>query len=128
MGKCAAAANCTNCASCVAAVASFVNSQKDAVGSAAVAAAWDAQFSSIKSALGALGDTLDPAAVKTAISNSRDGNLGKRAGSLCTQMQCKWPVVVVGEAGGRGGGGEVRFCVDHEAAVCWSGLSSPSTV
>lgn len=89
MGTCTKDATCTNCATCVAAVSSFVRSQQKQKDAAAVAAAWTAQQSSIAAALGSSLKVADAAAVATAIANSYQGNLGKRAGSLCTQMQCR---------------------------------------
>lgn len=92
IGKCVAAATCTNCAKCVAAVLPFVRSQQGVMDPAAVASAWTARSAVIIAAVGA-GD-VDAAVVSAAtaaISASPNGNLGKRAGALCNQLQCKFP-------------------------------------
>lgn len=94
MGTCAAAANCANCGACVAAVADFVKSQLTVADATAVGAAFVTALPSIQQKIGAAAATLSPdsaaaQAVRTAIQGSYQGSLAKRAGALCTQMQCE---------------------------------------
>jgi hypothetical protein len=94
MGKCVQQATCGNCAACVAAVGSFVKTQQQYTGSLAadtVAANWNRDGKAIVDSLNVVGvDSLElVAAAVNAIKASHEGMLGKRAGGLCAQLQCK---------------------------------------
>jgi hypothetical protein len=74
-------------------VSSFVQSVQQVADAGTVASAFLQQSDGIKAALGDLGQSLtDVSSIRDAIASSNAGNLGRRAGSLCTQMQCKWLV------------------------------------
>lgn len=87
LGQCKASATCVNCAKCVAGVGAFVRAQQLLTTADAVADNWKAQGQAIATAIDA-GD-VDVATVEVAIRSSPGGNIGKRAGSLCAQMQCE---------------------------------------
>lgn len=115
MGTCAAGASCANCGRCVAAVADFVRSQLKATDAAAVSAAFTAALPDIKAKLGSDLIVLPEvtAAIPGAIQASYQGNLAKRAGALCTQMQCKWTAVPSSN------GLSTFMCVVHMAGLCF---------
>jgi hypothetical protein len=89
LGKCKASATCANCAKCVVAVGAFVRGQQLLTTAGAVADNWKAQGAAIVAAIDVTGADVDVAAVEEAIRLSPGGNIGKRAGSLCAQMQCE---------------------------------------
>lgn len=94
MGRCVQQATCNNCKACVAAVGAFVRAQQQVAGSSAVstvAANWNRDGKAIVDSLNianVVSSNLVDAAAK-AILDSPDGMLGKRAGGLCAQLQCK---------------------------------------
>jgi hypothetical protein len=91
MGRCSAAATCANCATCVRAVGDFVETQQHILDAATVAANFGAAAPSILVGLGDLkASVTDLAGIQAAIRLSNSGNMGKRAGALCAQMQCEY--------------------------------------
>lgn len=90
MGRCIQA-TCANCATCVSAVSTFVQSQQKVTAAADVKANFIAQASQIAAGLT---DSMQAAfsadIIANAIGASPAGNLGKKAGSLCMQMQCEY--------------------------------------
>jgi hypothetical protein len=93
MGKCITA-DCNTCATCVSAVSSFVQSQQQVTKAGDVQANFNAQSSQIAAGLTTdMKSTFDANNIKStadAIAASPAGNLGKKAGSLCMQMQCEF--------------------------------------
>lgn len=89
IGRCVQA-TCTNCALCVAAVGPFVKSQQSLMDAKAVAANWAAQADQLVNVINGITVTADwKAGVSAAIAASPYGNIGKRAGALCSQMECE---------------------------------------
>jgi hypothetical protein len=82
--------NCSSCATCVKAVSSYVMSQQEVSSRTEVAANFLKQYSNISAGLKGLAFTRANAdTVAAAINSSHAGNIGRKAGGLCMQMQCE---------------------------------------